>query len=323
MRRSLQSLLEREDGASIIIVALIMTTLLVFASLSIDMGMAYAMAARIQNTADAVALSIGRYLPVAENDTVQKSEIVTKAKEYAKKNGYENLTEDDIIFSNLQSGKYMSVSVNLSTTSKTYLAKFAGVDEITSEKSATVSAVPAGSITRGVPIGVSADTYYNAVQTGQTEHLILKGGGGSGVNGFFGFVILDGSNGNAADMRNIMRYGYQGETYVGAILPVATGNMTSVVKDGIYYRYNQCSHFRHSGGCTSHHYVEDCPRVMCFVVYEFIDTRTVMVTGFVPFVLELAPENDQIQGSLIDMNISYTTRTSDIDYGLYTFRLIG
>lgn len=323
MKRILIKLFRPEDGISAIFVALTLSGLLAISSLTIDMGLAYIDASEIQNVADAVALSVGQYLPVGEDDQTKKAIIVGKAIEYAQKNGYEALTADNISFSGLGSGKYKSLTVTVSKTSATYLAKIVGVNDITTEKTATISAVPAGSITGGVPVGITADAYHNAISAGQTEHIIFKSGGGSGENGFFGFVVLDGSNGNAAAMANAMKYGYQGEVCINDTVPLATGNMASAVKQAVDYRMSLCHHYPESGGCTVDHFIEGCPRIMYLMIYEFVDSRTVKLTGFAGIILERSQNSDEIQGSLISINVSYTTYTSDSDCGLYTYRLIG
>ncbi len=323
MNRILTKLFRPEDGISAIFVALTLSGLLAISSLTIDMGLAYVDASKIQNVADAVALSLGQYLPVGEEDQEKKALIVAKAIEYARKNDYEDLTEDDISFSGLVSGKYRSLTVTVSKTSTTYLAKVVGIDDITTEKTAAVSAVPAGSITGGVPIGISSKAYTDAVSSGQTEHVVFKDGGGSGENGFFGYIVIDGSNGNAAALLNFFEHGYQGEVKIGDTLPTATGNKASVARKGVAYRMSACCHNRSSGGCTVDCYVEGCPRIMYVLIYDFINSSTVKVKGFAAIILEESDDADEIKGSFINLNVSYTNYTSDTDCGIYTYRLIG
>jgi len=69
--------------------------------------------------------------------------------------------------------------------------------------------------------------------------------------------------------------------------------------------------------------VENCPRVMSFMIYEFIDSTTVKVNGFSAFILEHSENEDEIQGSFINLNVPYTSYTSDIDGGIYTYKLTG
>ena len=180
---------------SAVIVAIMLSLLLGIASLTIDIGMTYTDASAIQNVADAVALSLGRFLPV-EDDEAAIAEIIALADEYAAKNGYFGLQAEDIVLGDLVSGRYGALTINLSKTSPTYLAKIIGVEEITSRKSATISAVPAGSVTGCVPVGISASAYETAMATGITEHVVFKAGGGGGESGFFGYIVIDGSNSN-------------------------------------------------------------------------------------------------------------------------------
>lgn len=311
-----------EEGASAVIVAIMLSLLLGMASLTIDIGMTYTDASAIQNVADAVALSLGRFLPV-EDDEAAIAEIIALADEYAAKNGYFGLQAEDIVLGDLVSGRYGSLTINLSKTSPTYLAKIIGVEEITSRKSATISAVPAGSVTGCVPVGISASAYETAMATGITEHVVFKAGGGGGESGFFGYIVIDGSNGNAKALLDTFKYGHDGEVCVGDTYPVAKGNKASVAKKGVNYRMSLCTHFPEDGGCTYQHYVENCPRVMSFMIYEFIDSTTVKVNGFSAFILEHSENEDEIQGSFINLNVPYTSYTSDIDGGIYTYKLTG
>lgn len=310
----------REDGISAIIVALAMTALLAFASLTIDIGMAYSEAAKIQNTADAVALSLGQFLPVGESDNEGIAEIIVKAKEYAIKNGYNGMTDENIIFSDLESGKYKSVCINLSETQKTHLAKIIGVESLTTVKQAKVSVTPVGSMMGCTPIGISANAYSDAVSNGQTEHVVLKGGGGSGETGFFGYIVVDGSNGNAAALLDTFKYGYPGDINVGDTLPTATGNKASVAKDGVDYRMSLCRHYPYQGGCTVARYVEGCPRIMYVMIYDFVDSRTIKVTGFAAIILEYSENTDEIRGSFISLHVP-SDSAQGMDCGVYTFRL--
>jgi len=313
--------LYREDGSSAIIVAFLITGILTMASLTIDIGLAHTEASKIQNIADAVVLSLGSYLPLEENDTAGKALVISKAGEYALKNGYENFSPDEISFGEPEGGRYMSLSVRLQKTSETYLAKLVGMDSITVSKSAQVNVVPAGALKGCIPIGITKSSYTEAAESGIMEHIVFKEGGGGGVNGFFGFIVIDGSNGNSAALLNTLQYGYPGEVCSGDTFPAATGNKASVAKTGVEYRMSLCRHFPESGGCTVDHYVEDCPRVAYVLLYDFVNTRTVRVEGFAAIILEQSESADEIQGSFISMNVPYTPYTADTDTGIYTYKL--
>jgi Flp pilus assembly protein TadG len=313
--------LKDETGISVVITALVMTVLLTFAALTVDIGAAYVKASEAQNAADAIALSVGNYLPLNLDDEAAISKAKAAAYEYAEKNGAKNFNADNVSFGDVQNGKYRSVSVSVDKQSSTSFARIIGVDNINIIKSATVSAENAGSVYGAVPIGIVEDTYDNAIAAGSTQHVKLKVGGGDGDTGFYGFIVLDDSKGNAVVLEKWLKYGYEGTNYVGQLLPVATGNKTSTARDGVAYRLSLCNHYAGMGGCTLEHYVDDCPRIVYVLVYKFVDTRTVQIVGFTPFLIEACGSDDEIQGSFIDVNISHADETSEKDCGLYTYRL--
>lgn len=314
-------ILKDETGISAVITALVMTVLLTATALALDIGAAYVEASNAQNAADAIALSVGNFLPVEQYDDVKKSKAIKSASEYAEKNGVYNFKAEDVIFCNLEEGSYNSITINVQKTSLTKFAGIIGVENIEIVKSATVSALPIGSVEGAVPIGITEEAYDIAIATGNTEHIVLKVGGGDGVNGFYGFIVLDDSNGNANILEKWFKYGYPGENYVGEQLSIATGDKTSVARDGVLYRLSLCNHYVGYGGCTTEHYVEDCSRIVIVLIYRFVDWRTVEIVGFAPFILESSARDDEIQGSFLNMNISYTDRISDKKCGAYTYRL--
>ena len=317
----MRKILKDESGESAVVVALMMTVILAMAALVLDIGMAYVEASSAQNAADAIVLSVGRYLPVSQNDNIKMNTIITEAKKYAEKNGLTNFKAEDLSFEKLANGKYSSLSVNVEKVSITRLAKIIGVEDITITKSASVSTVPTGAVSGAAPVGLTEEVYDAAIASGHTNHLTLKVGGGDGVNGFYGLIVLDGSNGNANVLEKWLKYGYEGTNYVGQVLPVATGNKTSAVKSSVDFRMASCNHYVGYGGCTPEHYVKNCSRVMYIPVYRVNPDRTIIAIGFTAILLEGSDDQDEIQGSLINVNVSYFDKISDKDCGIYTFRL--
>lgn len=315
----LPDLFEKEDGQITIIVALIITTLIAVTALVVDLGTAYIQTSHAQNAADAVALSAGKQLPIPETNTVGVEALKNTAIEYAKKNGFD-ITPDDIQLT-LQNGLYNKLTVRIHTVAETKLAAVIGISHINVSRSASVSLSPAGRITGAVPIGITEETFQNAIDTGQTQHLTLKYGGGDGVNGFFGFVVLDKSNGNANILLNWMQYGYPGENYVGELLPTATGNKVSAADQGFTYRYQHCTHFLGMGGCNINHYVEDCPRIVKVLVYYQNNRDEVEVKGFAPFILESTSNDGEVVGSYVKMQMPPLGQESTKDCGSYNIHL--
>ena len=75
---------KRENGAIAVMTALMLTVLLGFTALSIDIGLHYYLGARLQNAVDSAAVAIGQKL---ESD---QSELDKTAYDYLAKNGYDN-----------------------------------------------------------------------------------------------------------------------------------------------------------------------------------------------------------------------------------------
>lgn len=83
---------QRQDGQSLILIALLMVAMIAFAGLVIDGGNAYAMRRRAQNAADAGALAGaqelgGRYVCNAGGSALDDTAIAKRINEYAERNG--------------------------------------------------------------------------------------------------------------------------------------------------------------------------------------------------------------------------------------------
>ncbi len=312
--------LKNEDGAVVVIIAFAMTFLMTMAALAIDIGYAYVVSSDAQNCADAACLSVYELLPVKTEDTANKDKIIERIIEYGKKNGVDNILREDIIFENDKDGYYYSVSVYVNKKAQTNIARVIGVENITTRKKATVSALPAGGVIGAVPIGVTKDVFENTHDS--NDSVTLKFGGGDGVNGYYGYVVLDGAKGNSYILEKWLKYGYPGENYVGEVLPTATGNKASVAKDGVEYRMGLCTHFKTDGGCTKEHYDESCPRVINVLIYDIIDTSNVKIVGFAPFVLEYADQADEIKGTYLKMPAQQNNGSvGGEDFGGYVMKL--
>ena len=90
MKRLIKKMRKNEDGAVIVLVALLITILLTFTALAVDMGLAYFQRQRLQNACDAAALAAVTELP---NETKAKN----RAYEYMLENGFSNSPSDVIV----------------------------------------------------------------------------------------------------------------------------------------------------------------------------------------------------------------------------------
>lgn len=298
-----------ERGESIIIIALAMTALVGVTATVTDLGAAYVKTAQTQTAVDAAVLAAGMKLPLDSTDASAVAEATAIAREYLGKNGVENPENAAVTFGELSGGKYHSVGVSQPAVSATAFARIFGIDEITFTRSAEAKVVPCAALSDLVPLSIEESTLKTMIATGDTQHAILKYGSNDDdvENGAFGAVDLDGVQGGGAnDYTSWLANGYQSKLEVGTVLPVESGNMTGPTYSGIVQRYNACTHYPSSGGCTASQYCNDCPRVMKVpvIVYTSDLHKYVRVVGFAAFVLEdYSTYEDQgcVIGSYVDM----------------------
>ena len=325
---SCKTLIHDEEGATIVIVAFSFTTLLIIAALVIDIGIAYYKSAEIENAADASALAAGQQLPVDANDSAAILRIKHKAIEYATKNGIANLRTSNVELIGLVNGYYTELNIAIDTHEQTSFAKVIGVDSLDLFRSAKVKITPTRKVSDAVPLSIDKTKMDAYLASGQTTHLALKFGGGGGSTGAFGAIDLDGVKGGGAnDYEMWLAYGYTSELSVGEQLyPVESGNMASPTNSALNIRYNSCTHFTDSGGCTIDHYNVNCPRVVKAPVIEYDGSRNARIRGFAAFVLEPLSGSGYIYGSFVKMVVpgapSETVEVGDVlDYGLYNVKL--
>lgn len=267
---------KKESGQSMVLFALLLVVLVGTLAIVIDYGMPAWTARRLQNAADSAALAAATVLPAdnAEKETVARTEAV----EYATKNGYSNV---DVSFSDT-----MTVKVTVKTTVEYSFAKIFGLTSVDLERSASAQIQAISSLRGVVPLSVKKSELDAALSSG-SYYMTLKFGGGSGDHGAYGAIDLDGStSGGASQYKDRLINGYDGYVTVGDLLPTENGNMSGPTEQGIQQRYNACTHYPSSGGCTPEHYDKDCPRVMLIPVVIYTESHTVQVKGFAPFLLD-------------------------------------
>lgn len=332
MKKLFRKLIKEETGSSAALIALCMTALLSMSAVAVDLGTAYVHTAEVQTAADAAVMAAGLMLPVSATDAVGCSLIRAEAKEYIEKNGVE-YTDDIVIYlAGEENGCYTRIGVEIPATSETAFARIFGVEEVTFTRAAESAVIPCVSISDVVPLSVQESTLDALIASGSTEHVILKYGKKTGevVNGAFGAIDLDGVNGGGAnDYVSWLSNGYNGYLSIGDVLPVESGNMAGPTLKGVTARFNSCTHFMTSGGCTAEHYEAGCPRVMKIPVIEYVTSgKTVRIVGFAAFVLEdytTYSSQGYVIGTYVDMvNIGsvYGDVTGAAEsYGVYSLTL--
>lgn len=106
--------------------------------------------------------------------------------------------------------------------------------------------------------------------------------------------------------------------------------MSGPTEQGIQQRYDSCTHYPSSGGCTPERYEKDCPRVMLIPVVIYESKHSVQIQGFAPFLLDSYTGSGNecfVYGTYLP---SYIVTEGEVDssktessYGPYTVKLVG
>lgn len=310
----------RESGQAMVLFCIVFVVLIGILALAVDYGMPAWTARKLQNAADSAALAAATKLPA---DSVEaKNDATAEAVKYAGKNGYSNV---DVSFSG--SG-FTVVDVTVKDTVQFSFAKIFGKNEIDVARSAAAQLKAVTGVRGAVPLSVEKNELDNAIASGNC-FLTLKFGGGSGNEGAYGALDLDGSNGGGASQyKDRLINGYDGLISVGDSIPTENGNMSGPTEQGIQQRYDACTHYTSSGGCTAEHYEKDCPRVMLVPVVVYTSAHQVEVKGFAPFLLDSYHGSGNqcfVYGTYLKSYItdgSVDSSVPESTYGPYTVKLV-
>jgi len=322
-----KNILHRENGAAAVVAAIAFTAMLAVCGLVIDLGSAYIQESTTQNTADAAAYAGATILPAAVDDDEQIQLVKDTVKEYVIKNGFNEGCIETVELEDIYDGNYYGVRVKLKKEVSYGFGSIIGVDATTVKKTAKVKLDPVTSSTSVAPLGIEVSRLSQAMEENQCQHIVIKYGSGDSTEGFFGALDLDGMQGGGAqDFASWLAFGYNGVLNVGDILPIEPGNMATPTYDAFTTRFNQCTHYIGSGGCTAEHFEADCPRVVTLIVYNFIDSKNIEVVGFISFVLEGINEDGEIIASRVTLQTDEGDTDGNLgginDYGIYRARLV-
>lgn len=151
-----------EDGASAIIVALMLVVLLSAAALAVDLGAAYAKSAKVQNTCDAAALAAAYKLPDIDAT-------IATAKDFVKENG---INPDHATITINDTGSRVEVSINEEVN--TGFAKIIGINSVNINKSAIASKMSLPVVTTKRKIGA---IFNYLLFQGSTDDMVFNSGG--------------------------------------------------------------------------------------------------------------------------------------------------
>jgi Flp pilus assembly protein TadG len=326
MLSGLKKIFKEESGSAVVLAAVALIVVLSVSGLVIDLGQAYVEASNVQTAADSAALAAGMQLPVSLSDSCAIEQVQLTALEYVQKNGLDPSAVLSVELTDVYEGKYYGVKVNLVSNVPYYFGPIIGIDNAAVNKSAKSLLVPVTSTDAAVPLGIETGRLSTVITDCQGQHVTIKYGGGDSDGSFFGALDLDGvKGGGAKDFESWLAFGYGDDLTSGTVLPIEPGNMAGPTTSAFLVRFNQCTHFPGQGGCTVDHFQNDCPRVITIIAFTMVNSSSVKVEGFVPFVLESANGYGEVVASMVTMLTNEGQADGVLggagDYGIYKVRL--
>jgi Flp pilus assembly protein TadG len=238
---------KNEGGQIAILVGVMMTGLIGFSALAIDVGSLVSDKRDLQNAADSMALAGAIDLPDA-------SAAVNAARAWATKNGVEpgQIESISVLQQSLPSRPNPKITVTLKREHDYKLARVVGVNSTdVNVDAAAIKTSPGGS--DGVVPWSVLQSEVNSVNPGDLA--TLKFDSKDAVNGNFGALAIDGTG--ASTYRDTIEHGADSiicsEAAVaqgcqetspecdGAVCPTEPGNMTGPTRTGVDYRINNTS----------------------------------------------------------------------------------
>ena len=318
---------KEETGQAAVLFGLVVVVLVGTVALVIDYGRPAKTARELQNAADSAALAAATLLPA--NSIAAAEPARAEAQTYADKNGFTDVRADFRKVTDSGSSPYTIVDVTVRDNVEYTFAKIFGLDSIDVERSASAQLMAVSGLRGAVPLSIEKGVMDSAVASGN-YHMTLKFGGGSGTNGAYGVLDLDGNKGGGAkDYKDRLINGYDGIVSVGSQVPTENGNMSGPTEKGVQARYNACTHYTSSGGCSPTRYEKGCPRIMFVPVVTYTSKHEVQVNGFAPFLIssytghgnECFVYGDYLPGYSTEGEADPSAPVSP--YGPYTVKLVG
>lgn len=283
-----------------------MTLILGMTAFAVDIGLILIEKQKLSDALDAAALAGAQELP----RNPQGAELA--ANNYAQLNGVDN---PQIIIDEA----HKEIIVKGQKEVPFYFARVLGFDKHTIYGSSKARVKPVSKGTGFVPLGVvQQDFRYGEIYR-------LKYGATDGLTGNYGALALGGTG--ATTYENNLRYGYNGELYVGKTVPTETGNMSGPTQKGIHARLDAAAS---SSSCGSYLTANrNCSRILYLPIIDSFDLNgrnEVTIVGFAAFYLEgiVGNGNDSmIEGRFIQMIFPGDWGNSEGgNYNLYTAKLV-
>jgi len=300
------SLLKNQRGTTFVFFAIILTVIVGFTALSVDIGVIAFEKAKLANTVDSAALAGAQELVTNPSNT--RNTVNT----YITKNN-SNLKESTITINE----SVRSVEVKSTKTVKNYFANVFGKpsQDVIATAQAKVENISALSGCRPIAV-VKQNFIYGNIY-------VLKEGASDGYSGNYAAIALGG--GGAAIYEDNLLNGYSGTIRVGDYIPTETGVIAKKTSNSIETLISRCDH---SPRCTHTYYNKNCSRIIFIPVVDTLyinGKKNVKVLGFATFFLEGAVNSGghtDIIGRFITYHAEGETSTAINDYGTYGISLV-
>lgn len=234
MQKIFNRLRKEESGQSLVMVVLLLSVLLGFSALIVDVGLLYAEKAKLQNAADAAALAGAQVLP---NKTLAEGFVET----YANSNGVLTSNISGISYPGTDNKK-IKVDVMRQVPHM-----FASIFDLSSSSTAVIASATAikEDGVSGLRPWAITDKYKEMVDEKNKEvwtgkwlsytytyglEFELKQGGGGGSNGYYGIISFDTQGIDASTYKENISGGYSGTIKINDYVNDASGNK-NVKKD--------------------------------------------------------------------------------------------
>lgn len=322
----LNKIIKSETGSIAVLAAVSFVVVAAVCGLVVDLGAVYMRGSQLQNAADASVYAAVYDLPVATSDSDAIALIKSKVRTYAQRNGIDSECVESITFGDVINGQYTTIRTQLEDNVMYGFGPIVGLKGAVVTKAAKIGVRAATSANNMLPLGTTVEQFEAALADNGAQDVVVKYGAGDAETGFFGALDLDGvQGGGAKDFATWLAFGYDGTLDIGDSLPTENGNMTGPTTSAFETRYNSCTHFATSGGCSEAQFVETCERVVVLIIYSMDGVHDIIIEAFVPFVL-VGNSGGEITASHINITVnSGNSEELDADNmknGMFVGRLI-
>lgn len=296
-------IINNENGAVAVIIALLMSVFLGISALVIDGGMLYMEKQKLRNAADAAALAGAQELPSTPDRAAAKATEAIRLNE-----------EDPNKFTIMLSKNNHRITVSAEKSVDLVFAKVLGFAEA---KVDAVSHSEIGALSSGrgaVPVGIE-DT--SPLIFGEIKRLKVE----DATVGNFGALAIQGPGANIYE--EDFKMGYDQELRINQIVNTQTGNLAGPTARAVNYRISACPM------STYLDYPDDCPRVVLVPVFQSVVTeqnqvKAVKIVGFAKFFIENVTSSGtsaEIVGRFIEETSSGEIAYGSSNYGAYGYKL--